>query len=397
MRRARIREDIEEELHKLSRGPDGKPLITVHRSGMQGAAAHAGQYPGISRGNPRHKASLESSNNLSHNALAHLPGQTGKDVEHRPEQLGALLKHNSEMLIAQRLLSPERAELLEMDLLEINQAIELVDEAYGHIERSPEHKLDDWVACGHVVNEIELTENHWVPQSKIAGLPDAQRAAVMAMVEAGALRTRPRRMSRREVWDRGARDLIRIPGYGVCSILGKDLAVPRDMTDGIFEFEDEKVGPGDFRFSRFIRDTMDREIELKKGTYQTFINPFAPDVLFVRDEDGRYLGEAPALPKPCRTDVEAVNRACGAAAKAEMAELIRLGVRHAAEGRARAAAGRNNARVMGGLPVTPAEKARERTERRRIAAEPGTLDDLAARPADGTGNAYEENTELDKI
>ncbi len=379
---AAIREDIEKELHDLSLGSDGQPLITVSRSGMEGAAAHAGQYPGISKGNPRHKASLESSNNLAHNALADLPGQTGKDVEHRPEQLDTLLKRNNELLLAQRLMTPERAAMLELDLLEITQATDLVGEAYGHIERSHEHELEGWAECGHVVSEVELA-GHRLPQAQILALPKAERATVMALVEAGQIRTRARKMSRREAWDRGSRELIRLPGYGVCAILGRDLATPRDLEDGMFEFEDAKVGPGDFRFSRFIRDAQGREIELPKGKYETFINPFAPDVLFVRDLDGRYLGEAPALPKPCRGDVEAVNRACGSAAKAETAELIRLGIRHAAEGRARAGAARHNARVMGGQPVTPAEKEKARTDRRRISAEPGTLDSLTDTTAAG--------------
>ena len=67
---------------------------------MTGAKAHAGQYPGLSRGNFRHKASLESSNNLTHNVFASLPGQTGKDVEHRPEQLDGMLRHNNALLAA---------------------------------------------------------------------------------------------------------------------------------------------------------------------------------------------------------------------------------------------------------------------------------------------------------
>jgi len=75
-------------------------LITVKESGMQGAAAHAGQYPGITRGNPRHKASLESSNNLVHNLTAGLPGQTGPDRQRRPEQTAGMLAYNDQVLAA---------------------------------------------------------------------------------------------------------------------------------------------------------------------------------------------------------------------------------------------------------------------------------------------------------
>jgi hypothetical protein len=73
--------------------------IKVERGGMQGAAAHAGQYAGRSKGNFRIKAALESLGNLIHNEMAFLPGQTGKDRQHAPEQLHGLLKHNDALLL----------------------------------------------------------------------------------------------------------------------------------------------------------------------------------------------------------------------------------------------------------------------------------------------------------
>src|SRR5581483_1258346 len=122
---AAVREAVERALHDMSNG-----LVTVARSGMEGATAHGGQYPGISRGNFRFKASLESSNNLVHNVFAALPGQTGKDRQHQPEELPALLKNNENLLAARDQLTEERRSLLQFPILELNQFMLVAQEFY---------------------------------------------------------------------------------------------------------------------------------------------------------------------------------------------------------------------------------------------------------------------------
>lgn len=382
---AAIREEIEEELLRISKG-----LITVSRSGMTGAAAHAGMYPGIARGNPRHKASLESHNNLYHNALADLPAQTGKDVEHRPEGLSALLQHNEALLAARSMLPAERAALLSHPMLEVNQFIQLATERYREIERSHEHELEGWIESGLVTNEVQIADQ-WVSMESLMALDDAKREAVTVLIEKGALPVRTRKASRWEAWQRGSRELIRLPGYGVCAILGNDLAQPRPVQDGCFEFEDAEIKPGTLRFSRFVRDAEGREIELKEDTYETFINPFAPQSLFVRDVKGRYLGEAREIHEPCRADAEAVQRQMGRAAKEESAALVPFRARHQAEAREKLARHRHNAAVARGEPVTPAEKARARDERRRVASHGAdALEEILSTGGAGAPNAEQE-------
>ena len=60
--------------------------VIVHLAGK--AAAYTGAYAGRGKGNFRFKAALESSGNRIHNDLADqalIPGQTGMDVDRRPE------------------------------------------------------------------------------------------------------------------------------------------------------------------------------------------------------------------------------------------------------------------------------------------------------------------------
>lgn len=296
-------------------------LITTQESGMQGKAPHAGLYDGRRIGNPNFKASLESSNNLLHNMEAHLPGQTGPDRQRRPEQLDGLLAYNSRLLAAMQQLPPDKAALLQFPLLEINQYMQVLSEIYRFIENDAEHDLEGWIQCGHVVQEIHLL-NEWRTQQDLMTLPDGQREMAIALLHQGQLQTRPRKMTRAEVWHRGASDLVRIHGGTVCRILGPDFAAERKVRAHQFSFEDREVGPGEHRFEGIITDSEGRQHALKDGeTYLAFVNPFAANQLFVQDAKGRFLGTAQRCERGSRADVEALQRQMGRAMHVE-AELI---------------------------------------------------------------------------
>lgn len=356
-------EEIEQAMREASGG-----LVTTQRSGMTGAVAHAGQYPGLSKGNFRMKASLESGNNFTHNEFDALPGQTGMDVAHRPEQLDGQLRNNAMLLAAYQQLPEQRRELLQFSLLELNQFMSVATEIYGNIENYTDHDLNDWIECGHVVNEF-FFDGRWVDQRALLGQDEEMRAMFERGIESGTIKTRPRKMSRREAWDRQAGDLIKLPGYGVVAILGSDLAVERKVIDGQFVFEDAEVGPGYHRYFSTAFDPEGRRIELRDGeTYQAFVNPFAPDALFVCNAKGGYIGECKRTTIPGREEVDAVQRACGAAAKRESDRLQPLRARHMAEAREKARRQGNNARVAGDAPVTPEEKQEARDQARTARA-----------------------------
>ncbi|MBV9657178.1 MAG: hypothetical protein JO295_03615 [Verrucomicrobia bacterium] len=358
---AAIREAIERALHEHTGG-----LITVSRSGMQGAAAHAGQYPGITRGNPRHKASLESSNNLTHNVFAHLPGATGKDRQHQPEQLSALLTHNASLLAARARLSPEAAALIELPLLEVGQFHRVAGELYGQIESDSDHELEGWLECGHVAQQF-FGPHGW---QDIPADADPEKVAVL--LSSGFVQTRPRKLSRREVWERGAGELRRIGGPLVCAILGDDLAVERRCDKGQFEFSDADLGPGEHRYTSAGQDADGFPVRFRDGeTYQFLANPFAPQWAFIRDARGAYLGQVRRIEKTQRTaeEMDALHRRMGAAAHEEKEALRALGIRHAGDGERRARAARNNAAAMRSATPQPAAPLTV-AEMRRRASEP---------------------------
>ncbi len=360
---AAIRDGIERALHEHSAG-----LITIERSGMQGAKAHAGQYHGVVRGNPRMKASLESSNNLTQNVFGHLPGQTGKDRQDRPEQLPALLADNERWLRLYDRLSPAHQALVQFPILEVNQFMAVAHELYGQIENDPDHDLEGWVQAGNVAQEL-LLGGQWIDQRVLmAGSADEQEMA-LALIGQGKLQTRPRRMTRREVWDRGAGELVKLTGAGVVAILGDDLARanPEIVRKGMIEFEDADIGPGVHRYEGVVFDPFGARRRLDEGeAYQVFANPFALDWLFVRDARGSYLGEAKRIVDPSRGNIEAVHRTMGATAGEQAERLAGVRERHAGEAETKRERTEINERLESGLPVTEAE---HRTARREASAQ----------------------------
>lgn len=338
---AAMSEDIEAMLYDASGG-----LIRCERSGMHGKAAHFGQYDGRAAGNPRMKASLESSNNLLHNLEAELgQGATGPDRVRRPEELHGLLAYNERLLAAYAQLPEEHARLLSFPLLEVGQYMQVLSRLYEIMENDPDHSLEGWIECGNVVNEVQFLGAWHNPLL----LGDGEREMALTLAQAGKLASRPRKMSRREVWDMGSPDLVKVPGGVVCKLLGDDFAAERRVRSHQFAFEDKEVGPGEHRFDAVILDAEGRRVPLKDGeTYKAFVNPFAADQLFVQDAKGRFLGIAPRIQRASRADLEAVQRAMGAAKARETELLEPLRRRHLKDARAKQAMHERNALVISG-------------------------------------------------
>jgi hypothetical protein len=296
---AAIREDLERILSDASGG-----LITVARGGMEGAAAHAGQYAGRSKGNYRFKAALESHGNLVHNEMQMLPGQTGKDRDHRPEQLHGLLKYNDALMVALSQLPVEQQEMLRWPLLTIQQFRVIAEAIYAKINGRTEHDLEGW-------------DMRYLPDPRMGGM---------------------RKMSPSEVWRGGSRGLRPLDDESIAMILSADLGTERTTRNGMLEVKDSEISGDVLRFD--ATRLSDRE------KYLTVLNPFRPDDLFVFDSRNRFVAKCARIASVDRADVEAVQRACGRAAKQEAEMLAPLRARHLQEARNKAAMHAHNAEVL---------------------------------------------------
>lgn len=320
-------------------------LITVCRSGMQGAAAHDGQYGGISKGNPRHKASLESSNNLTHNLTAHLPGQTGPNRDRRPESLGELLRYNEQLLAAAQQLPPALSVFIQYPLLTDTQAMQVLTALYRVMDEMP-HMLEGWEAAGNVVAEA-LILGQWLSQDALMALPPHEQQAALSLLESGTIKTRPRRLTRGEVWQRGAGDLVKMQGGVICQILGDEFASERSIRRHLFEFQDAEIGPGLHRYESKCTAPDGSHLYLQDGgKYLCTVNPFAADELMIRDAKGRFLGTCPRLHSITRGDNEALQRAFARVAEENTHLLEPLRKQQAHEARARLALQQHNVALV---------------------------------------------------
>jgi DNA-binding CsgD family transcriptional regulator len=297
---AAVRPELERLLGDLSGGK-----ITVQRGGIERRAAFAGQFEGRGVGNPRAKAALESLGNLIHNEMAMLPGQTGPDRERRPEGAHGLLRYNDQLLAASAALPEELRRELQYPVIEFTRFQEIAAQIYDQINSRTDHNLEGW-ARNYVTDE-----------------------------RTGLLR----RMSPREVWERGREELVRLTPAAVALILGQDLAVEREVgVNHLIEFQDRTAAAG--RMAYLAEG-------LRPGTrVRSVFNPFAPDQLFCFDSAWRFLAALPRWERVDKSDAEALHRACGRAAAVEARLLAPLAARGAAITRARMEMHRHNAEVL---------------------------------------------------
>jgi len=99
-------------------------------------------------------------------------------------------------------------------------------------------------------------------------------------------------------------------------------------------------------------------LELKEGEkFETFVNPFATQHLFVRDAKGRYIGLADRSLKPCRADFRRVTAAKLAAVKTEASLLRELRERQAPATKTRTARAKHNTELLKAEPARQADLA----------------------------------------
>jgi hypothetical protein len=308
---AAIREDLERDLSDATGG-----RVTVSRGGISGAPATDAQFFGRGRGNFRFKAALESLHSLVHNELAALPGQTGSNSRlNEPEEMHGRRRQADALFAAMRAISPERALALRLPVVEFRQFLSALDMVYARINARTEHELEGW------------DDNTAIDYG--TGLA--------------------RRLSPSEVWDTGRRAMVSAPEALVAVILARE-ATERTVRKNRIEICDKSIASDALVFdpTRLLRDGQGCAAAL---------NPFDPSKIFIYDARGRFIGSAPRVHAPCRTDLEAVHREMGRAAQTEALLLQDARRRALPLARARAEDSRHNARALDlSKPFTDAER-----------------------------------------
>jgi len=349
---------FEERLHFLTKG-----AVTIDRSGRFGDPAFKGMlYPGQRTGNFRYKAPLESSFSIHRTEFSALPGATGINRDHAPEENEGILRANKFYLKAMEALPFERQQLMALPVMPWGQFVTLANEIIGGLEDRTDHELTQWEDCGNLVSEFTLDGSSWWGQEKLAEMPTEARAAVSAFVQQPGF-SRIRRRSRREAWQAGAGDLVRLAPRDCVALMGMESAIERTVSDRLeILFEDRTISADPMVYLASVKNEHGHRIQLKRGEkYLCFLNPQDPSRVQVCEghgaRRGAWIGEAPAFVTPSRKDVDALMMNYGRAVAATTPERMDVERRAAGEVHRRTSDAAWNARLLNSAPLTPTEHA----------------------------------------
>jgi len=308
---AAIRKDLQTVLSTLSDG-----VIRVSRSGVDREVL-LNKWGYDTKGNPDHKAHIESSHNLYQNATDHLPAYQGSNSRlNKPEDHDALCKIVDKMLAAQCQLPEDLARRLEFPVVNWDTFRDCIHEIYEQIAWSNDHALQGWSKRKeqqfklhpHDIWHSEQAYLNMSPEDKDFWGPVIKKVNI----------TREARLSRKQWWKRGESQLVRLPDYAACMICGEDLAFPRrcPATNEIIVIDQEICSDTMyFKLSSCV-SSGGQAVKLEEGKeYLWMVNPFDPRCIFVQDTFGAYIGKCTSLAVPDRGDLKAVGHAVGTARK----------------------------------------------------------------------------------
>ena len=275
--------------------------VTFRTSEPLGAQILKGILPGQSKGNFKAKALIEGSHRLPHYAAAALPAQTGGQARvDDPEQLYGVEKYAEKVLRAWNRVPAEiRDQLWVSGALTIEQYKTVIGELYGAIYDRTDHRIEGWEENGWMQMEWSVDGiSNWMAARDIPLLP-----AVMQDVGRRALNTpgltRCRRLSPREVWEKGSGNLTRLPLWMIVDFLGE--ACYRTVNvghNGLMEFQDRDMlgAPRKVRFLNAVQCPDGSAVQLAEGCeYGLYVVPQDTSRAVVVDAKTRaVVGIAPA-------------------------------------------------------------------------------------------------------
>jgi hypothetical protein len=349
---AAIRDVLRKVIKALTRD-----AITFGDSGILGKQVHEGMWPGAGGGVPGLKAHLEASYNYVHNVTAALPGQTGSNSRlTKPEQLAGLEAYHQELLRIAKKLPEESRRRLMLPVMRLSDFIDEVHGLYRLIHDERDHGLEGWdrntAHCFRLSPAME-----WAPiDATLAAIEDPAKRAAMEAAIATLSERRMIRASRREVWERGARNLARLEHWATVPLLADDERCVRRVKlsrKGEIAFEDAYYGPGVHRYYPVVH-TPDgrRELLGDRREYAAILTPYDPARIYVCEPAGlSCLGYCERMVPGSRVDLDGMHALMGK--RAEIISMLNEPIqeRHADDAAARQALiAHNDAVIAEALP-----------------------------------------------
>ena len=320
-------------LERIAAVPGWGKLFRWDMSGILDTPAHKGIPMGDGGGNPRRKALCECCHNFLHNATAGMPGSRGRDAAHMHESRGAVVKYSERMIALAERLDPALVPFLQLPILEWRHYLAYFRVIEDEVMDRHEHHLEGWAEKEIV--EYRLNENDgWLPVSLMLDMSPKEVAATQAIIRQNPGKLmRKRKMSRREAWTAGMKDLVRWPVFDACAFFDpgdRKHGIKGDQRkatvgqDGTITFTDALYYPGERKiYLAQYRDRNGTPHNLRAGDEVWFYwCPTLPLQIWITDEDGKeHYGVAPALKTAAWVDPESIKVAAGQRAH-QIAELM---------------------------------------------------------------------------
>lgn len=329
-------------LARIAAVPGWGELFHWRVSGKMNTPAHNGLLMGDGGGNPRMKALCECSHNILHNATAGLLGNRGRDAAHMHESHGAVVRYSEKMIALAEKIDAALVPLLQLPILEWKNYLAYFQLIEAEVMDEHEHHLEGW--ADKEIVKYRIDENaKWLPISDLLDKAPDKVAAIRAFIESDPGRYMCKmKMSRREAWAAGVKDLVRWPIFDACSFLDPgDIRKATVGRDGTISFTDSIYYPGERKiYLAQYRDRNGIAHNLRAGDEVWFYwCPTLPLQIWITDAAGEeHYGVAPALKTAAWADPESIKVAVGQR-QHQIAELMAdTRARHAESHIARVAA-----------------------------------------------------------
>lgn len=379
-----VRKELAQWLHQYS-----DSAISVRYPGQLGDEQAIAGYFGRGGGNPRHKPHLESVHNLLHNEAANLPAATGHD-RNPPEWLHGLQAMTTQVVKWICELPLEKALLLRPAMAEYWQGLDLLAEIDWRIATRTDHELEGWVKLNHVRVEYcqDAINDVWIGPEQFAQLPQRSQEMLMQAAAAYPAFQRVRKLCPREVFVKGAQELVRMPDHVIALMfidrdLGDDLRQKRRLNaDGMFEIQHQLADPEPMFFSREVVRPDGGVLRLEeRHDYQAVLNPFDSEALWIYGPGGDVIGTAPRVQRASRIAAGSMHQALGRRSHEISALLTPLRERHADAAQLVAELQEHNGAIRRGEDVSDEAKQLARRQAKRAGSLTDFISDADANPA----------------
>lgn len=327
---AKLPKSLRETLDRLSGG-----LVEFSAGGILNKPIAKGLYLGLSRGNFRFKAALESHHNLKHNELASLLGQKGAKPEKAPEDLERKKAHHKSLMKACVALAGTRPDLighLASPFPPYHQYMEAVALLYDRIAERTDHAMEGWDENGFIRQEWKLPGDPlWRPMDSLAELDLSDREAILGVIRRNPTQCmRTRRMSPQEAYEHCREThkdrLTRLPDFAVPEILGPTLADHVDVSkQGTMSIPDRYLANHSSQVAALVKHPDGTVDTLNRGQrVMVWLSPYDSRAAYISNSDGVYLGKAPVMVPGTKIDMGEWHRNVAVLNAMESTELKRL-------------------------------------------------------------------------